>query len=150
MFEDNPDEGFCFVLDLSERKKLEQQFLRAQRMESIGTLAGGVAHDLNNILLPIMLSIGILKREPSTPQTTVILETIADSAKRGADIVRQVLWYARGHGRATNRTPAARPRQGPGKHHPGDLPEEHPAARFRFPTISGRFWAIPPKCTRFC
>jgi PAS domain S-box-containing protein len=96
MFEDSRDEGFCFVLDLSESKKLEQQFLRAQRMESIGSLAGGVAHDLNNILLPIMLSIGILKREAGTPKTRAILETIADSAQRGADIVRQVLSYARG------------------------------------------------------
>src|SRR5690606_22667644 len=39
--------------DITEHKKLEQQFLRAQRMESIGTLAGGIAHDLNNILAPI-------------------------------------------------------------------------------------------------
>jgi PAS domain S-box-containing protein len=95
-FEDNRDEGFCFMLDLTERKKLEQQFLRAQRMESIGTLASGVAHDLNNILLPITLCIGILMREANTPQTRVTLETIADSAKRGADVVRQVLSFARG------------------------------------------------------
>ncbi len=96
MFEDNRDEGFCFVLDLSERKKLEQQFLRAQRMESIGTLAGGIAHDLNNILAPIMLSIDILKSEPATSDTGEILETIAECAQRGADIVRQVLSFARG------------------------------------------------------
>ncbi len=96
MFEDDRDEGFCFVIDLSERKKLEQQFLRVQRMESIGTLAGGVAHDLNNILGPIMLCIGILKNEPNTPKTREILDTIAHSAQRGADIVRQVLSFARG------------------------------------------------------
>ena len=95
-FEDNPAEGVCFVLDLTERKKLEQQFLRAQRMESIGTLAGGIAHDLNNILAPILLSIGILKTTVTDPQAEMILETIEISAKRGADIVRQVLSFARG------------------------------------------------------
>jgi PAS domain S-box-containing protein len=96
MFEDNPSEGICFVIDLTERKKLEQQFLRAQRMESIGTLAGGVAHDLNNILSPIMMSIDLLKGMSENPQVTSILETIEVSAKRGAEIVRQVLSFARG------------------------------------------------------
>ncbi len=95
-FEDNPNEGVCFVVDLTERKKLEHQFLRAQRMESIGTLAGGIAHDLNNILAPIMMSIGILKGKSSDPETTSILATIEISAKRGADIVKQVLSFARG------------------------------------------------------
>jgi CheY-like chemotaxis protein len=70
--------------------------MRAQRMESIGTLAGGIAHDLNNILAPIMMSIDILRSSSDSPQTTQILETIQVSAKRGADIVRQVLSFARG------------------------------------------------------
>jgi PAS domain S-box-containing protein len=96
MFEDNPQDGVCFVLDLTERKKLEHQFLRAQRMESIGTLAGGIAHDLNNILAPILMSIDILRDASRDPQATAILETIETSAKRGADIVRQVLSFARG------------------------------------------------------
>ncbi len=95
-FKDNPDEGFAFVLDLTERKKLEHQFLRAQRMESIGTLAGGVAHDLNNILAPIVMSIDLLKISATDPQARSILETIEVSAKRGTDIVRQVLSFARG------------------------------------------------------
>ncbi len=95
-FEDNPDEGVVFVLDLTERKKLEQQFLRAQRMESIGTLAGGIAHDLNNILAPIMMSIDVLKMTVTDPQASSILQTIETSSKRGADIVRQVLSFARG------------------------------------------------------
>ncbi len=96
IFDDNPNEGVCFVLDITELKKLEHQFLRAQRMESIGTLAGGIAHDLNNILAPIMMSIDILKVTANDPQTTEILETIEVSARRGADIVRQVLSFARG------------------------------------------------------
>jgi PAS domain S-box-containing protein len=95
-FEDNPNEGVRFVLDLTERKKLEQQFLRAQRMESIGTLAGGVAHDLNNILAPIMMSIGVLKLTVTDPQALDVLQTIEASSKRGAEIVRQVLSFARG------------------------------------------------------
>jgi PAS domain S-box-containing protein len=95
-FADNPNEGVCFVVDLTERKKLEQQFLRAQRMESIGTLAGGIAHDLNNILAPILMSINILQDTSTDPQAAAILQTIEVSAKRGADIVRQVLSFARG------------------------------------------------------
>jgi PAS domain S-box-containing protein len=106
MFEDNPDEGFCFVLDLSERKRLEQQFLRAQRVESIGTLAGGIAHDLNNILAPIMLSVGLLKSEYDTPKTRAILKMVSDSAQRGADILGQLLSFARGlEGRRTEVQP---------------------------------------------
>jgi PAS domain S-box-containing protein len=95
-FEDNRDEGFCFVLDLSERKQLEQQFLRSQRMESIGTLAGGIAHDLNNILATILLSVDLLKRESGTPKSREILKVIGISAQRGADVVGQVLAFARG------------------------------------------------------
>jgi CheY-like chemotaxis protein len=59
-------------------------------------LAGGVAHDLNNILAPIMMSIDVLKTLSNDPQSLTILETIEVSAKRGADIVRQVLSFARG------------------------------------------------------
>ncbi len=82
--------------DITERKKLEQQFLRSQRMESIGTLAGGIAHDLNNVLAPIMMSIELLKLQESSVQKQEILATIEGSARRGADLVKQVLSFARG------------------------------------------------------
>ncbi len=82
--------------DVTDRKKLLVQFLRAQRMESIGTLAGGIAHDLNNVLAPILLSIGMLKADAEDPDTREILNTIEASAQRGADMVRQVLAFARG------------------------------------------------------
>jgi PAS domain S-box-containing protein len=95
-FEDSPKEGVCFVVDLTEPKKLELQFLRAQRMESIGTLAGGIAHDLNNILAPIMMAIHLLRDLSDNPQATKILDSLQTSAQRGADIVRQVLSFARG------------------------------------------------------
>ncbi len=82
--------------DITERKKLEQQFLRSQRMESIGTLAGGIAHDLNNVLAPIMMSIELLKMQERSAQKQSILDTIECSARRGADLVKQVLSFARG------------------------------------------------------
>jgi PAS domain S-box-containing protein len=82
--------------DITQRKKLEQQFLRSQRMESVGTLAGGIAHDLNNVLTPIMMSIELLKMEETHPKRLSVLNTIETSARRGADMVRQVLSFARG------------------------------------------------------
>ncbi|HWB60748.1 MAG TPA: PAS domain S-box protein [Chthoniobacteraceae bacterium] len=94
--EGNPKSIFTVATDITERKKIETQFLRAQRMESIGTLAGGVAHDLNNILSPIMMSIEILKDTARDPLSLGILQTIEVSAQRGADIVRQILSFARG------------------------------------------------------
>lgn len=95
-FEDNPEEGVCFVLDLTERKKLENQFLRAQRMESIGTLAGGIAHDLNNVLAPITMALDLLKLKFTDHASQELIATLSSSAQRGADMVRQVLSFARG------------------------------------------------------
>ena len=83
--------------DLTEQKKMEAQFLRAQRMDSIGTLAGGIAHDLNNVLAPILMSIELLKLDPTNdPGRSKMLDTIMLSCRRGADLVRQVLSFARG------------------------------------------------------
>ncbi len=82
--------------DITEKKKLEEQFLRAQRMESIGTLAGGIAHDLNNVLSPILLATRILHLKFKDEDSQKLLDTLRRSAERGADLVRQVLTYARG------------------------------------------------------
>ncbi len=82
--------------DITEKKRLEAQFLRAQRMEGIGTLAGGIAHDLNNMLAPIMMSLEILKMKFPDSETEDILNTLEKSAQRGSDLVRQVLSFARG------------------------------------------------------
>ena len=95
-FEDNREEGVGFVLDIRERKRLVQQFLRAQRMESIGTLAGGIAHDLNNVLSPIILSVDLLKLEQADEAVIEVLDLIGSNAKRGAEMVRQVLSFSRG------------------------------------------------------
>jgi len=91
-----PESVFVLNTDISEHRKLEQQFLRAQRLESIGTLAGGIAHDLNNILAPISMSIELLKMRIEDDRSRELLETIAKSAKRGSDMVGQVLSFARG------------------------------------------------------
>jgi len=80
----------------AERRLLEARVLRAQRMEGIGTLAGGIAHDLNNVLAPIMLSIAALKAEQTSETHREALDVIDASAHRGAEMVRQVLSFARG------------------------------------------------------
>lgn len=82
--------------DITERRKLEQQSLRSQRMESIGTLAGGIAHDLNNALGPILMSLDLLKLKFPDRASHELLDIIGASAGRGADMVRQVLSFARG------------------------------------------------------
>ncbi len=92
----NPKSILAIDTDITERKKLEQQFLRAQRMESIGTLAGGIAHDLNNMLAPIMMGVGLLRQTGSGGEAEPILANIERSARRGAELVKQVLSFARG------------------------------------------------------
>ncbi len=82
--------------DVTHQRKLEGQMLRAQRMESIGTLAGGIAHDLNNVLAPILMGVQILRDNAKTPREKAILDTLESSSQRGADLVRQVLTFARG------------------------------------------------------
>jgi PAS domain S-box-containing protein len=82
--------------DITGRKQLEQQFLRAQRMESIGTLAGGIAHDLNNVLAPVIMSVDLLKHRLANPADREILDIVGASARRGADMVQQILSFARG------------------------------------------------------
>lgn len=83
--------------DLTEQQAREAQHFCAQRMESIGTLAGGIAHDLNNVLAPILMSIEMLKLSSGDdPSRLKILDTIHASCNRGAGLVRQVLAFARG------------------------------------------------------
>ncbi|MBX3747928.1 MAG: PAS domain S-box protein [Verrucomicrobiae bacterium] len=83
-------------VDISEKKRLEGQILQAQRLESLGTLAGGIAHDLNNMLAPILLSVDLLRSEKEEAEAAESLRTIERSARRAAEMVRQVLSFARG------------------------------------------------------
>ncbi|MBI4028150.1 MAG: response regulator [Verrucomicrobia bacterium] len=91
-----PKSKFVISMDVTEKKLLEAQALRSQRMASIGTLAGGIAHDLNNVLTPIMMSLQLLKQRLPDESSQQLLATLASSAHRGADIVKQVLSFARG------------------------------------------------------
>src|ERR1044072_3021644 len=82
--------------DVTEKKRMESQFLRAQRMESIGTLAGGIAHDLNNILSPILMAIDMLQLKATDESSRKWLDVLRTNAERGGNMVRQVLSFARG------------------------------------------------------
>jgi PAS domain S-box-containing protein len=93
--EGHPKSILAVSTDITEKRKIESQLLRFQRMNSIGTLAGGIAHDLNNVLAPIMMSIELLKGAVD-PASEELLGTIETSAKRAAGLVRQILTFARG------------------------------------------------------
>ncbi len=82
--------------DITEKKSTEAQFLRAQRMESIGTLAGGIAHDLNNVLAPILMAVQMLQLRVKDESSRHLLEILMTNAERGGNMVRQVLSFARG------------------------------------------------------
>ena len=92
----NPKSVLSINTDVTERKKFEAQMLRVQRIEGIGTLAGGIAHDLNNMLLPILMSADLLKERLKDPGDRDLAETVEISAKRGVEMVRRVLAFARG------------------------------------------------------
>lgn len=90
-------DGFITVAtDVTEHKKLEQQFLRTQRLENLGTLASGIAHDLNNVLAPIQMSMDLLRMKSADTSVHRILDTLQSCVERGAGLVRQILTFARG------------------------------------------------------
>ena len=92
----NPTSILVINTDITEKKRMEAQFLRAQRMESIGTLAGGIAHDLNNVLSPILMAIDMLQLKATDETSKKWLEVLRTNAERGGNMVRQVLSFARG------------------------------------------------------
>ncbi|RCJ26606.1 hybrid sensor histidine kinase/response regulator [Nostoc sp. ATCC 43529] len=83
--------------DITEKKQLEAQFLRAQRMESLGTLASGIAHDLNNALTPIMMTMQLLGAKLPDEKSHQWLAIMETNVKRAADLVKQVMWFSRGY-----------------------------------------------------
>jgi len=94
--EGKPKSILVINTDISEKKKLEAQFLRAQRLESIGTLASGIAHDLNNILSPIMMGTQMLQMKLQDDQSQRLLGLMQSNANRGAEMIKQVLSFAKG------------------------------------------------------
>lgn len=82
--------------DITEKKQLQEQALRAQRVENLGTLAAGIAHDFNNALAPIIMAGPLLRTQVKDPASLHLLEIIEKSAARGATLVRQMLSFARG------------------------------------------------------
>ncbi len=82
--------------DITEKKQLEAQFLRVQRMESLGTLASGIAHDLNNALTPMMMTVQLLETKLLDEQSQQWLSILETNIKRSADLVKQVLSFSRG------------------------------------------------------
>ncbi len=84
------------VQDVTEQKRIEAEFLRAQRMDGIGAIAGGMAHDLNNALAPILMGIQLIRNKVPEPEIRQMLGVMETNTHRGADMVRQVLTFARG------------------------------------------------------
>jgi PAS domain S-box-containing protein len=83
-----------FLADITEKKLLEEKFLHSQRLETIGMLAAGIAHDLNNVLAPIMFAEPLLRGSLSTPRDLKILDTLKQCGARGVGLVRQILGFA--------------------------------------------------------
>lgn len=91
-----PTGYFVFEEDATMAAGANEQLLRAQRMESIATLAGGVAHDMNNVLGPILLASELIRKRVQDPWVQEKLKGIETSARRGADVIKQVLDFSRG------------------------------------------------------
>jgi two-component system, cell cycle sensor histidine kinase and response regulator CckA len=94
----NPKSILTVETDITAQKQLEEQFLRTQRLESLGTLASGIAHDLNNILTPILGTAQLLPLTlpPLDEQNQNLLNLLSDSASRGSNLVKQILFFAKG------------------------------------------------------
>ena len=95
-FGNRPQSILVVNTNITEKKQLESQFLRAQRLESIGTLASGIAHDLNNVLAPIMMTAQLLESQMHDERSRRLLPILISNAKRGASLVNQVLSFTRG------------------------------------------------------
>ena len=93
---DEPRAVLTMHADITEKRQLEAQLMRRQRLESIGTLAGGIAHDLNNVLTPILSSLAMLREDETRPDRLEGLAVLEASAQRGAAMVLQILAFARG------------------------------------------------------
>jgi nitrogen-specific signal transduction histidine kinase/CheY-like chemotaxis protein len=96
--EGRPRSKLVINTDITEKKKTEDKLLRAQRLENIGRLAGGIAHDLNNILAPLSMGVEMLEKDCADPADRSLLAAMHANLHRGADLVRQIVTFARGLG----------------------------------------------------
>ncbi len=95
-FENKAQSILVVNTDITQKKLLESQFFRAQRLESIGTLASGIAHNLNNVLAPILMTAQLLETQLHDERSKRLLPILINNAKRGANLVKQVLAFTRG------------------------------------------------------
>jgi two-component system cell cycle sensor histidine kinase/response regulator CckA len=86
--------------DITEKRQLEAQFLRTQRLETIGALAGGIAHDLNNSLTPVLIALACLHSQAASEGDKQLLSLAQTGAQRSVDMVKQILSFSRGVGGA--------------------------------------------------
>lgn len=91
-----PRSVLAIATDVTEQRRMEHQLARAQRLQAVGTLAGGLAHDLRNVLTPVLMSLELLRDGETDPLRLEVLETVERNTQRGTDIVAQVLSFARG------------------------------------------------------
>ena len=82
--------------DITSKKRLESQFIKTQKMESIALLTGGIAHDLQNILAPVAMSIGLLRDELKDQTSLTVLRAVEESAQSGLQLVKNILTYGKG------------------------------------------------------
>ena len=94
--EGRPQGRLSIATDITAKKRIEEQFFRAQRLESLGMLAAGIAHDLNNVLAPILLGAPMLRDHATDPTDLRMISMLEKSAERGAALVRQILGFAHG------------------------------------------------------
>ncbi len=84
------------VQDVTERRQIERQLLQVQRMEAVGALASGIAHDLNNVLTPVMMIAPLLRGRVADREDREMLDTLEQAAQRGSSIIGKLLTFARG------------------------------------------------------
>ncbi len=94
--EGKPKSIMMINTDITEQKKFENELYRSQRIESINTLAGGIAHDLNNVLSPILMSVNLLKKKLKDEQSLKVLSILERNSWRGANLIKQLMLFARG------------------------------------------------------
>jgi PAS domain S-box-containing protein len=95
---DEPKSILIINTDITDKKQIEAQLLRTQRMETIGALAGGIAHDLNNSLAPVLMALSIIREELTSDDSKRFLEIAEASTRRSVSMVKQILAFSRGVG----------------------------------------------------